>query len=136
MLKAPKHATTNFRAILPYLNAADKNEGHIKLESSGYMPLVVENLYFTDFDGREVYSISHYGEQNGDLMADPDMEIAVDKEKGTVYPRTFRNDYMGIMQEVFIFKNGKTLYSHRLLTDLDDFLWHWLKNIKDQGFVA
>ena len=62
------------------------------------------------------------------------MEIAVDRETGTIYPRTFRNDYMGINQEVFLHRNGKTYYSHRLLVDLDAFLWQWLKNIDAQGF--
>ena len=136
MIKNTKHSKTNFKALKPFLDVVDKNEGHRHFKAGGYMDLVIENLYFSDYAGRPVYSISHYGEQNGDLMADPDMEIAVDLDACKIVPRTYRNDYMGIMQEVFVFKNGKTLYSERLLTDLDGFLWQWLRNIEQQGFKA
>ena len=131
MIKKTKHATTNYRMIKPFLDAAGD---HKHFKSSGYMDLVIENLYCTDYAGRAVYSISHYGEQNGDLMADPDMEIAVDFSAGTITPRTFRNDYMGLYQNVFKTINGKLMYSQRLLTDLDAFLWQWLQNIINQGF--
>lgn len=135
-MRTPKHATTNYKALKPFLDAVNEAEGHKHFTAAGYMDLVIENLQFVDFAGRAVYSVSHYGEQNGDLMADPDMEIAVDTEKGQIIPRTFRNDYMGIYQEVFRYQNGKTYYSERLLIDLDGFLWQWLKNIADQGFKA
>lgn len=97
------------------------------------MPLVLEALYQ---DGTAtVYSLAHYGEQNGDAMRDPDMELKIDHAAGTVEPLTFQNDYMGVYQEVYITRNGQRLYSPRLWTDLDDFLWHWLQNIAEQGFL-
>ena len=131
-----KHSTTNYRSIMPFILAADQNEGHKHFESSGYMDLVVENLCTTDENGFPIYSITHYGEQNGDLMADPDMEISINHSEGRIIPRTFRNDYMGLYQEVFSQQNGHRLYSPALLRDLDQFLWQWLKNIEDQGFKA
>jgi hypothetical protein len=131
-----RHATNNFNNLIDFIRATDKEEGHKHFTASGFMDLVVENLYFNDFAGRKVYSISHYGEQNGDLMSDPDMEIAIDEEHGTIIPRTFRNDYMGVYQEVFREKGGKWYYNEKLLVDLDTFLWQWLKNIKSQGFKA
>ena len=131
-----KHSTTNYRSIMPFILAADQNEGHKHFESSGYMDLVVENLCTTDENGFPIYSITHYGEQNGDLMADPDMEISVNHSEGRIIPRTFRNDYMGLYQEVFSQQNGRRLYSPGLLRSLDQFLWQWLKNIEDQGFKA
>lgn len=131
-----KHSTTNYRAVMPFILAADQNDGHKHFTSSGYMDLVIENLGFTDSDGYPVYSITHYGEQNGDLMADPDMEIAINHAEGRIIPRTFRNDYMGMYQEVFGMQNGRRVYSPSLLRDLDGFLWQWLKNLEDQGFKA
>ena len=131
-----EHATTNYKAIMPFLLAADQNGGHKHFESEGYMDLVIENLQTTDADGFPVYSISHYGEQYGDLMADPDMEIAVNHAEGRIIPRTFQNDYLGIYQEVFRRQDGRRVYSPSLLRDLDGFLWQWLKNIADQGFIA
>ena len=135
-MKPTKHATTNYRMIRPFLSAVDSSEdGHVRFLAGGYMPLVVENLGYT-FRGAAVYSITHYGEQNGDAMRDPDMELAINHEAGTVEPLTFRNDYMGMYQEVYKRDNdGRLLYSPRLRTSLDDFLWQWLKNIIEQGFT-
>ena len=83
----------------------------IRLESGGYMPLVIENLEYTDADGNPVYSMTHYGELNGDAMADPDMTFAVDFKNGTVIPRTFQNDYMGgpFVSHSFYSKDGKDI---------------------------
>ena len=135
-LPKTKHATTNYKAVKPFLDFTDAHGGHYHFTSEGYMDLVIENLGFNDYEGRAVYSLTHYGELNGDLMCDPDMTIAVDNITGRIIPRTYRQDYLGFFQEVFINKDGKQLYSHRLLVDLDEFLYMWLKNIKDQGFKA
>lgn len=136
MIPKTKHCTTNYKAVKPFLDFVDTHEGHYHFESEGYMDFVVEKLYYTDHAGNDVYSISHYGEQNGDLMADPDMMIAVDRENGRIIPHTFRNDYIHTYQEVFKTIDGKLMYSHRLLIDLDEFLYMWLNNIKEQGFKA
>ena len=40
--------------------------------------------------GPDTYSIAHYGQQNGDLMADPEMTF-----RGDGTPLTYRNDYVG-----------------------------------------
>lgn len=133
-MRRTKHATSNYRTLKPFIDALNAAEGgSLHFISPGYMDLVIENLYFNDFEGNPVYSISHYSTQNGDLMADPDMEIAV-TSSGTIIPRTFRNDYLGIYQEVFKENNGRTIYSNQLLIDLDTFLWQWLQNIEAQGF--
>jgi len=131
----PKHSTTNYKALKPFLEAVDAAEGHKHFKSGGYMDLVIENLEFSDEDGFPVYSIAHYGEQNGDLMADPDMEIAVNNKDGRIIPRTFQNDYMGMFQQVFKTQEGRRVYSPSLLRDLDTFLWQWLQNIEQQGFT-
>lgn len=131
-----KHARTNFRKIAPYLAAANAaEEKWIKLYNEPYMPLTVEYLGETDHRGLPIYSMTHYGEQNGDLMADPDMTFSVDFANEEVHPLTFRNDYMGVNQEVYrTGENGKIVYSPRLLTDLDSFLSTWLTNLDRQGF--
>ena len=136
MIKRTKHAGTNYKMLLPFLLATDDNGGHKHFKSAGYMDLIIENLCYTDHAGNAVYSISHYGEQNGYLMADPDMTIAVDKKNRAIIPRTYQNDYMGLYHQVFKMIGGRLMYSQRLLTDLDAFLWQWLQNIESQGFVA
>ena len=131
-MKPTRHARTNYRMLTP-LMVGMNGKTHRRYESAGFMPLVIESLY-SEGDDVKVYSLTHYGEQNGDAMRDPDMELRVDFEVGTVEPLTFRNDYLGIFQEVYITRNGKQLYSPRLRTDLDEFLWQWLRNIAEQGY--
>ena len=131
-----KHSTTNYKSLMPFILAADQNEGSKHFKSSGYMDLVIENLQTVDGDGFPIYSISHYGIQNGDLMADPDMEFSINHNEGRIIPRTFKNDYVGLYQEVFTVQDGRRVYSPGLLRELDQFMWQWLKNIEDQGFKA
>ena len=127
MLKPTKHATTNYKALAPFLETVDASEEqHVTFTASGYMPLSIEKLY-SDND-LPVYGMMHWTTQNGDLMRDPDMTFSVDHETKTLHPLTFQNDFMGLYQEVYKEDdNGRLLYSPRLLTDLDAFLWQWLK---------
>ena len=78
---------------------AQLDDDYLKLDNTKgtYMPLSVEKV--TDEPGfTAVYSLAHYGEQNGDLMADPEMTFGeCDHE---FFPLSFKNDYVGIYQEV------------------------------------
>ena len=42
----------------------------VRITVSGFMPLSVEEIGFSD-DGHRLVSLCQYGEQNGDLMRDP-----------------------------------------------------------------
>ena len=131
MLKPTKHATTNYKALAPFLETVNASaEEHVTFTAAGYMPLSIEKLYSDN--GLPVYSMMHWTTQNGDLMRDPDMTFRVDHATGTVEPLTFQNDFMGMYQEVYL-DDGKR-YRPRLRTDLDNFLWQWLKNIKEQKY--
>lgn len=129
-----KHATTNFKMLIPFVEAAEKNEDcHAKFVSGGYMPFSVEYLGY-EHHGAPVFALAHYGELNGDLMADPDMTVAVDEKAGTVEPLTYQNDYVGIYQAVYVTRDGHELWRPALRTHLDNFLWDWLKTLNNQGF--
>jgi len=104
-------------------------EDHVKLKSGGFMDLTVELL--SEKEPFYKLSMTHYGEQNGDLMADPDMEIMVDTEKKQVCPLTFRNDYVGVNQRVYDYEGNKNTALH---IDLLEFLKQWTENIIMQGF--
>jgi hypothetical protein len=136
MIRKTQHAGTNYKFFKPFLTAAENAGGHIHFIAPGFMDLVIEDLCYNDDMGNKVFSVSHYGKQNGDLMADPDMEIAVDEKEKRIIPRTFRNDYLGIMQEVFCVVDGQKCYRRRLMVDLDCFLWEWSKNLEMQGFTV
>lgn len=132
------HATTNYKALMeliPELLDSSKRTDHKRFEAAEYMPLSFDFLY-RDGKNRYVIAMAHNGTQNGDLMADPDMEIALDPIAGVAEPLTYQNDYMGVYQQVYIERDGVKMYSRQLRIDLDNFLWHWLQNISEQGYKA
>ncbi len=106
--------------------------GYLKLDNgSGFVPAIIEEL--GDIEGYgKLYSVTHYGKLNGDAMRDPDMTF-VEKD-GEYYAVSFRNDYLGLNQEVFTFNDdGKVIaVNYRLQYSLANFANTWMQNIKDQ----
>ena len=53
-------------------------------------------------------------------------------------PLSFRNDYMGLMQEVYRYDDDgkKTHVNAKLKQDLKSFGRTWFTNLKDQGFLG
>lgn len=106
---------------------------YVKLQSGGYMDLNVDEL--SNKPPFIKISLAHNGMQNGDVMADPDMEILIDIENKSVQPLTFQNDYMGVYNQVFSQnEDGKVMKNPALESDLEDFLVIWTGNIIAQGF--
>jgi hypothetical protein len=58
-------------------------ETTVKIENAPYMSLTVENIGLGP-RGLPALSICHYGEQNGDLMRDPEMCFEMEIENGEV----------------------------------------------------
>ncbi len=102
------------------------DDGYLKLDNTKgtFMPLIVEKV--TDEPGfTAVYSLAHYGEQNGDLMADPEMTFGESDHE--FYPLSFRNDYVGVYQEVIAEQ-----VNLKRQQELSEFTAIWLENIVDQ----
>lgn len=103
------------------------------------MPLSVKDIGQST-DGHRLIAISHYGEQQGDLMRDPEMivEIHTSASPDIAEPLSFRNDDMGLMQEVYRYDDSgkKTHVNTRLKQELTPFAKTWRKNLKDQGFLS
>jgi hypothetical protein len=105
---------------------------YLKIESKPYMDLSIDRLT-SDQPGTIRISMAHNYTQNGDLMADPDMEIRIDPAGRTVEALTFQQDGLGIYQVVYP-EPGKVY--PKLKTDLNKFLNGWLNNLISQGFKA
>lgn len=110
--------------IVPHI--MDKRYRYAKLASDGFMDLTIEWI------GENRLAIAHYGEQNGDMMADPDMELLVDFDKKEILPATYQNDYVGVYQEVYSDNNK---WKPKLSRELTSFLNTWLRNIEFQGHM-
>ena len=69
----------------------------LKLDNApeAYMPLSVDRT------GDNTFALAHYGEQNGDLMADPDMVFWRGPD-GRYYPVSYQNDYMGVCDQAVV----------------------------------
>ena len=106
---------------------AIQNNGHYKLNNDDtYIPLTIEIL-----DNNQI-SICHYGEQNGDLMRDPEMVFWKD-EIGNYFPFYFRNDYVGI--EEFsgeVIENKLVISNEEQQIDQVEFSNIWLETIEYQ----
>lgn len=105
-------------------------EGTAKLQSTGYMDLTVE---WWQEGGVTKVSVCHYGEQNGDLMRDPEVVFRFSKDLPQELPEYYRNDYLGIEQYAIFWQEGKMMFYPRLLKDLQSFARTWARNLKEQG---
>jgi hypothetical protein len=104
------------------------DEAHLHLENGPYMPLVIEKV------GRNLLSIAHYFEQNGDLCADPDVVfftgyaewVAIEIQQVLGYQRVaWLNDDSTSIKSV----------SLRGQVDLASFTNLWARNLKEQDYL-
>lgn len=111
----------------------------IRITVPSYMPLSVEEIGI-DGEGHRLVSLCHYGEQNGDLMRDPDIVfIFQDAPNGSIAePVSFRNDYLGLDQEVYRYdeRGKRTHLDTKLTSQLREFAQIWFANLNEQGFFG
>jgi hypothetical protein len=109
----------------------------VRILNPPYMPLVVERLPY-EREGRGTIALSHTGEQNGDLMRDPEVVFWMRRAGScvTAEPVSFRNDYTGTMQEVYFAEEGKNYVRPKLRDDLRSFCRTWFRNLREQGFFS
>ncbi len=126
MRKLNKSAERTFRACLP------DGPSH-KIDNSGgtFMPLSVDRLFPTTIG--QVVSLAHYYEQNGDLVADPDMTFLVSPHG--VFPLTFQQG--GLYQEAVVWDGPKVRgVRQKLQSQLTTFANGWLRNIREQQRIG
>lgn len=98
-----------------------------KLKADGFMDLNIDMLYKEE--DRTVIALSHYYKHpSGDMIADPDMEIAVYPERKMVEALSYQDTfgYRRVYPEP-----GKVSPSAK--KELNSFLGQWLSNLKSQG---
>jgi hypothetical protein len=82
----------------------------VRFEKKGYQPLVIERH-------GEMISVAHYFEQNGDLIADPDVEL----HYPSWVPTGITQAFFGYRSK-FIERDGKTLIDTRFHKQVSSFL--------------
>lgn len=96
----------------------------LHFKANGVLDLVVEKLQWNRI------SLTHYGEMNGDLMKDPDVEVLLLPD-GTIRGVSFQNDYAGIYHTCE--DEPPTSYLSR---SINSFLGTWLQEIHAHGFAT
>lgn len=112
------------KKVIPNL---DKIEEHAKLKSEGFMDLNVDVHYK---EGNTTYmALSHYYKHpSGDMIPDPDMEIAVYHDRKMAEALSYQDIYG--YRQVYPVQGKVDLKAKK---ELNAFLNTWLNNLQIQG---
>lgn len=81
-------------------------------------------------DNKIVIALSHYYKHpSGDMIADPDMEVAVYPKQQTAEALSYQDSY--IYRTVY--SQDRIQVDAKAKKDLNDFLYIWLSNLIEQG---
>ena len=109
---------------------------YLRIENPPYMALVIEATDESGPCGLPALSVCHYGEQNGDLMRDPEMGFELGNADGLhLNPYSYRNDYVGVEQWSRFIRDGQYVYLARLHQQHERFAQEWDNNLRLQGFA-
>lgn len=111
---------------------------YLKIENPPYMALVIEAVPEPGPLGVPSLSVAHYGEQNGDLMRDPEMCFELAKPPlcaAVLSAYYFRNDYMGVEQFSRFRKENDYVFVPYLYEQHQKFVELWDHNLRDQRFL-
>lgn len=111
-------------------------EFHLRIPNAPYLPLVIESwpARLGTLAQRRI-SVAHYVEQNGDLCADPDVELT---ETGHVIACQQWSHYTVCMAFEHRGDTGAylPLTDARATASVEDLCRLWAGNLRSQGFIA
>jgi hypothetical protein len=109
---------------------------YLKIENPPYMELVIEALDESGPVGLPAISVAHYGEQNGDLMRDPEMCFELGLSGGShLDPFYWRNDYIAVEQWSRSIIREHYVCLMELHEQHQRFAKAWDHNLRWQGFA-
>lgn len=107
----------------------EEKHDYAKLKREHFMDLNLDRLYegedFVDF------AMAHNYIQNGDVIADPDMQVRYDPKTKMIEALTYQDTFG--YQEVYADEAHTKVYS-KLKRSLNIFLGQWLTNLINQKF--
>ena len=108
----------------------------LKIENPPYMALVIEATDESGPCGLPAISVCHYGEQNGDLMRDPEMCFELGLAGGAhLNPFYYRNDYLGMEQWSRTIVRDHYVYLTSVHDQHEQFAKQWDNNLRLQHFA-
>lgn len=112
-------------ALIPNLAQIEPGEG-IKLKAPGFMDLHIDVLL--QEKDKTTIAMAHYYKQNGDMVPDPDMEIAIYPDRKMAEALSYQDSfgYRQVYPE-------PGMVNPKAKSELNQFLNQWLNNINMQG---
>ena len=111
--------------IIPGLESIDQ---HGKSTVNGYMDLNLDVLHRGAT--KTIIALSHYFKHpSGDMIADPDMVLAVYSDKSMAEALSYKDSY-GYKE---VYSQGGAMVDVRAKRELNQFLQQWLSNLIIQG---
>lgn len=129
-----KHVNKKAKKVMDVLTEGmDKIGDHRKIDNTKGAFMAVHIEHINNCNLGEIFSISHYFEQNSDLMRDPDMEF-IKGGDSEYYPISFWQDAPLKRDETLDWgEDGKIKgIKPKLQAELATFSNMWMKNIKMQ----
>jgi hypothetical protein len=128
------------KTVLQLLEKAGgyRREFYLRIENPPYLPLVIEATPEPGPLGSPGLSVAHYGEQNGDLMRDPEMCFELTKAplaRAELVPYYWRNDYVGVEQYSRLLADGNYIFHPDLFAQHERFAAEWDRNLRSQGII-
>jgi len=107
---------------------------YLKIANPPYLELVIEAVDESGPMGLPAISVAHYGQQNGDLMRDPEMRFELVGED-RLDPYYWRNDYVAVEQWGRNIVRDRYLCLVQLHEQHKHFAKTWDDNLSSQGFA-
>ncbi|NPE30774.1 hypothetical protein HNV12_23035 [Methanococcoides sp. SA1] len=133
MKRINQKATQVFNKLIKLM----KGEDHLKLDNSNgaFMPINIERHSTGVSFGPikvDIYSLTHYFKQNGDLVSDPDMTFAISQsDSSNIWPFSYQDQY-GYQEGIYKDSSGTWKINKKIQHDHATFAGMWLQNIKHQ----
>lgn len=126
----PQRSSRIYEKLLRVAPELPQIDGHAKSQVAGLMDLNLDVLARSP--GYMRIALSHYWRHpSGDLIADPDMEVAVFFDDRLAEALTY--------QDVFLYEEayplGSELPDWPVHARLNEFLEQWLDNLAEQGHI-
>ena len=116
-----------YKRLLEIVPEAGNPKQYGKSKVSGLMDL---NFDLIEKKGNQIiFALSHYYKHpSGDLIADPDMCIRLDRKEKAVEALSYQDTYC--YREVYSEGGAVDVQAKK---DLNEFLIQWLRNLREQG---
>ena len=105
----------------------------IKIDNTDgeFMPVFISTTY--EDDRSKIFTVGHYQSEDGNILANPEMQFLFDEYTGSFYPIYYRQDSLEIENYSVKIDDGLILGVNKpLQAEHVEFANNWLANIKLQ----